>query len=649
MTSGARSTVESARSTPTATTGEARPRPRDARFVVGIAVGLIVLQTVLRAWTCLRGWFYIDDFAFTGRAMEYHLLDPAYLLHTYNSHVMPGAWVWVWVTTRLFPMEWAPVAIAMLVLQLALAVLVLRLLVDMFGPRPLILPPLAIALLSPITLPASVWWAAALNQLPQQLALAGGLLALVRYLRTGSRRAALAGPVILVGGLLFSEKSLFLVPLIVALVLVYTCSGGLLVRVRESCKRDRLLWTGYAVVALLYLVGYVGLVPSPIRTTAMAGHDLLELLMVSIFHATVPGVVGGPLTWQAVGFAGALAFPSALVVGAAVLLVGAVVAATVALQRGAARAWVILAGYLLVNLVLLSRSRATVIGPVIGTEYRYQTDVALVAAVMLGLATMSVLARFPHAAFDPLRPRPEVHARLEASVLTPLADAHALPVNGLMGPIASVGTAIVVVGSVASTLAYDSFWVNNPAKPWYSSVRTELEGLPTGTRLTDSFVPQYVAWGFVYPYNESFHVLSPILAERQTLTPGAIAERVVAPDDGGHLRLVVPTGATAGHGPAKGCGYRVGTKPVTIQLDADAAQPLTLVRVGFATTAATRLVVTAGGRSSSLPVTAGLRTAYVAVDGPVETLTLRSTASGAAVCTDDVTAGSPVLIPGSTP
>ena len=148
------------------TTPDVRRRDRTLSpgSVQVVALGLIATQAVLRGWTCVRGFFYLDDFSFTGRAMEYPLWSSEYLLYPYNSHVMPGSYAWVWLSTHLFPLSWVPVALAMVALQALVSLVAYRLLVDLFGRRGWILVPLAVVTLSPVSLPASLWWAAALNR-----------------------------------------------------------------------------------------------------------------------------------------------------------------------------------------------------------------------------------------------------------------------------------------------------------------------------------------------------------------------------------------------------------------------------------------------------------------------------------------------------
>ncbi len=149
---------------------------RRAQPVAIVAALLLVAQTAIRAWLGYRGYFFLDDFAFTSRAAKYSLTDlHDYLLQSYNSHLMPGAFAQIWILTKMWPLNFTAVMTVSVVLQVLLGALFYCLLRELFGTRPAILVPFAVFLFTPITLPAFEWWAAALNQLPQQLAMVAAL------------------------------------------------------------------------------------------------------------------------------------------------------------------------------------------------------------------------------------------------------------------------------------------------------------------------------------------------------------------------------------------------------------------------------------------------------------------------------------------
>lgn len=623
------------------------------RSVPGAALALILAATIARGVTLLRGFFYIDDFAFTGRAMEFPLLNWSYLSEPYNSHLMPGAYAWVWLTTHVFPLSWPAVAFTILALQAALSGMVYLLLTELFGRRSWIIVPLAVVVLSPISLPAGLWWAAAVNQLPQQLAMATALFFLVRYFRTGRRWFAVAGPLAVALGLLFSEKSVLAVPLVAAVAVVYFTAGSLLRRVSTTLTQHWLLWVAYAVVSLPYLAYYLLAVPSPLRETPV-GHDVADLVIESIFRGTVPGVVGGPWSWAPVGFAGALADPSGFMVILSVLVVGVVIGLTTAWWRGAAAAWLILLGYAVVNLALLAASRATVIGPVIGAEYRYQTDLALVAGLALGLASMPVAGSFAAADVQRLSPRWTARAWLTETVIDPMSEVgfgSPRRVDPRRREMVATVVVLLTLGTSAgvSWARYDPLWVANPARSWVNTVRDELPAMPAGTVLAQTVVPEDVAWGFIYPYNSSHRVLAPILEESQMLRPGHATAEIAVPDESGHLRRAAVAGVRAVPGPEPECGWRLGGDEVTIPLVAVAPDADPVIRIGFIATDTAKLTVRINGRDTAVPVGAGLGARYLVVDGPVREVTVLGGDEGPGVCSDDITVGAAVPLAGTTP
>ena len=598
----------------------------------------------------MRGYFYLDDLAFTGRSADYPLWSLRYLTTPYNSHLMPGSFAWVWLTTRAFPLQWAPVAVVLIALQVLLSVLVYRLLVELFGRRPAILPPLAVALLSPVSLPAFVWWAAALNQLPQQIATVGALLLHVRYLRTGRRALALAGPLVLAGGLLFSEKTLFVVPLVLAITLVFFVDGSVWARVRRTVRRDLVVWAAYCVVSLPYLVYYVLSVPSPIRPAA-AGHDIADLTTQSVFRATVPGLLGGPWHWTRIGSAGALADPDAFLVVVSFLVAGAVVTGSIVLWHRASHAWLILLGYVVLDLTLLARSRATLVGPVVGTEYRYQTDVAVVAALCVGLATTPLTGVLGRGDVQRLQPRVAAREWLTIHVLVPLREAGAAPrtTHHLARGAAVATTVLLVASALWSTAAYDPLWVHNPAHSYLTAARTAVASLPAGAVVADVAVPNDVAWPLLYPYNRTYRLFGPFLPASRRLAVGATTTDLVVPDDAGTPRVATILGPHALPGPTPGCGWLLGQDPVHIPLNTTATDTVAVVRIGYQARAATLLTLRLDGHPVQVPFAAGTGIVFLAAAGPFDSIQVDAPGTPAHVCTTDLTAGVPVAVAGTTP
>ncbi|WP_433578056.1 hypothetical protein [Nocardia brasiliensis] len=189
--------------------------------VLLVAGGLIALQLLLRGWVAASGYFYWDDLILVGRAGRYPLLSSELLLHNHDGHFMPLAFVVAWVVTQAAPLVWAGPVLVLVLGQLAVSVAVLRMVRLLLGLRWALLVPLVFFLFSPVTLPAFAWWSAALNTLPLQFALAWVIGDALLLLRTGRRRYAVSGIVVLAVALLFFEKSV-IVPFVAFAVAALT-------------------------------------------------------------------------------------------------------------------------------------------------------------------------------------------------------------------------------------------------------------------------------------------------------------------------------------------------------------------------------------------------------------------------------------------
>ena len=168
---------------------------------------MIAAQLGFRGWLLSHAWFQQDDFIFWQRALSSDL-DLEYLFTGHVGHFMPAGFLLGWFNNQIDPVLFALPASEMLAMQAMAGIACLMLLVHMFGPRWGILPPLAIFLFSPISLPAATWWAAGINQLPLLIVFFAGLHTHVSYLRTRRMRYAWWTMAWTAIGLLFTEKTL---------------------------------------------------------------------------------------------------------------------------------------------------------------------------------------------------------------------------------------------------------------------------------------------------------------------------------------------------------------------------------------------------------------------------------------------------------
>ena len=355
-----------------------------------VAVGLVLIAVWLgyRAWGLAGSWFYFDDLAFMSRAMN-QPFDAGYLFESYGGHLMPGGFVAAWLLTRWAVYDWTPWVISLLLLQAVAAVGMLRLLRSLFGPRPLVLVLLAGYLAYVFTLPAGLWWAAGINQWPLQIALVFGLHSHVAYLRTSRTRHLVATLCWTVGGLLFYEKTLLLFGVYGIVALCWFTQGDTTGRLRDLWARYRPAVVAHAVVAAAYLAIYVeyGLNFSPGDSSNQPWTPIAWNLVAV---ALLPGLVGGPLTWQPLTV-GSFADPTQFTQLVSWLLVAAVVYYAYRTRTISRRAWAPLCFTLLANVALLASARANIVGPDIAREYRYQTESGALFVLCLGLAFLPLV------------------------------------------------------------------------------------------------------------------------------------------------------------------------------------------------------------------------------------------------------------------
>lgn len=597
-------------------------------FALGVAA-LTAAQLVLRAWVGYRGWFSLDDYVFYTKAAESPLFDHDLLLEAYNSHLMPGAMVWVWLTTKAAPLNFGVVMTTSLVLQLAVDVAVFFALRRLFGARKAILLPYALFLFTTISLPATLWWAAALNQLPQQLFTALAVIAHLGYLRNRRKLSLLLSVLSLIAGLAFSEKTLFAIPLLFALTWLFCTPGSLVNALFVALRRHWLAWAAYVVVLVPYLIYYVTQVTSPTNTGATS-RQAVDLLDYMLRRGILPGLIGGPWKWEPTGWVDAYAAPPGILQLVAAVVVGGIVIGTSRRRVNAYRAWLLAGLYLLMLYVTVLVTRVPVTSIAIGGEYRYFTDFAFVAALALGLATV--------------RTRPEFVAPSNKPVLgaiRPLTtggtvlDAEAVPV-------AAATAVVLVAGSAAySASTFGDRWAANPGKPYFANVRSAMPELGPDDVVYDGIVPSEVVWRLLWPANVPSRLLQPVGLRAKPMTEGVGTRRLLEFSQQGELQDARVSGPVSRPGQASACGYRIADDPVRIPLTGNAFYWNWIVQFDLSTPNATTLTVKAGRTTAEVPVVAGQRTLYVGVVGEVDEVTV-SRASGAGdVCVHSLTVGLP--------
>ncbi|MBG0828140.1 hypothetical protein HS041_10210 [Planomonospora sp. ID67723] len=429
---------------------------------------LIGVSLVLRALILKDSYFVEDDLLFVGNAYENGLtLD--FVTRVHKGHFMPGALALTWVLSRIAPYDWLLVATVTFLAQALLSVLALRLLRLLFGTRPAILPPLAVLLFSPLTVPPFGWWASALNAVPLQLAMVLALTAQVRFARGEGRRYGWQAMAWTVLGMAFSTKGIFVVFLVFAVTTAFPGerdAGWIRSMLREA-GRNRRLWGAYVALAAGYTALYLARRDTaPGEGAAVPKPEVAADLVGIMLGRTFPtGAVGGPITWGPVTPVGGLSGPSDVMVVTAWLALAVLVAATVAYRRRASRAWLILGGYLLFAdaiPTIIARGSFTAL---IGAETRYVADAVVVFAVVLGLALL------------PVRGEAEVYRR-------------PLPAGSALVLVSGLAAGAYLAASLVSIEAYRATLSGERVRSYLETVAAELDRAPDDVVIYPTPVPE---------------------------------------------------------------------------------------------------------------------------------------------------------------
>lgn len=594
-----------------------------AASVRGAAVLLVAAALALRTWATFSGYFYWDDYLLAGRSARIGL-SPELLLYDHDGHFMPGAMVVNWLVTSLAPMSFGLPAAVMVLGQALAAFLFLRLLLEIFGERRLVLVPLGVYVLGPMTLASSVWFSAASNLLPMQIA--GSLLglAVVRNARRPSRRHVVQAVAAYALGLLFFEKSLLL--LLVAAGLAYLVAdpsvpGAL----RRAYRQQRRLAPALVGLTLAYLVAYTARM-SPRTRLPEDPSVVWETVRRGVADTVAPMLLGGPLTWTPAGWGSAIASPPTWLVWMSLATMAVLIAVTSVRRRAARDAWVMAGGYLCLDLAAFVVTRsAGPAGALVVQSTRYTADAAPVICLALGWALMAPLGSAPGRA--------------------PLPDSWPAAHRTAARVVMASAAAAVLAAALVSTVRFTDIWRDNASRPYVTAAETSLHRADPSVPLLDQPVPPFVLYGLASPYHLASWVFAP-LADRPPI--GSSTSRLLLLDDRGRLVPGVVQGRTARNGPDGGCGWRLSSaEPTVIPLDGPLYEWDWTLRVGYlASRPATGTVRVGFGRTYEVPYRPGLNELFVNANGGGQDVSLRLDDPAGEVCVGDVTVGLAHAAPG---
>lgn len=581
------------------------------------AILLIVAALLFRAWALKGSWFYFDDLAFMSAGMN-DKLDWDFVSRNYAGHLMPAGWLVIKALATLAPYEWPTWAALLLLMQAIASFGMFRLLRSMFGDTRAVLALLAGYCFYIFTVPAGVWFAAGINQLPLQIALVFGVHAHLSYLRTHSKWSLAAAIAWSAFGLAFYEKSALLFGLYALIALCWFSSGLLAERVKHLWERYRLGIIAYGCLAVPYVVIYLkygldfGSRDAPGSLISAVAYRLVGVALST-------GAIGGPFEWRPIS-ANALAAPSDLITLGSWVAVGSLIYYAARTRTASRRAWWLIGFTSTANVYLLATARANLVGADIGLEYRYQTEAAAVLVLSVGLALL------------PLRGADEVNAVRE-DVPRPFENSSAV----------RVVTILVVIGCVISTLAYVRNWQDrNGTKAYYDNARkdilaSKLDRVP----LVDLPVPQNMLWAFGYPENTYSHIFRNL--ERHVVFPDHAVDQIFMLSGSGRLvPLGFPPQRTMIHGQGQGCGYILHRKrPTTIPLDGPVVGGGWWIAMAYASPHDFGVQIELGDSTREMKLPAGMHTAYFKADGSYGSVVLRNEPEGESACITALVLGNP--------
>jgi len=577
---------------------------------LALGTALLVPTAALRAWMLYPSWFYADDLRLLAEASS-SPFTLGHLLAPYDSQFMPGGRALAWFVAHagVVPADWGLAATITLGLWLLSGFACLWMLLELFGPRWGVLGLLGLHATTALTAPATMWWAASLNQLPLLVVWYAAVAAWTRHLRSGSRRWLGATLTLLALGTLFYVKTVLVLPVLVVLLLGWFVPGGPVQKVRHTLQDH---WPALAILGTAtigFALFYRSHVPQPFtrRPTSDLAVRLAGELLGRDF---APLALGGPWRWAPDNPPVSVVDPPVWLLAGAGLVVAATVGLLVVRRR--------LGGLLVVFLglagayALLLTTRAPYLGPVVGREPRYLTETVCALVLGMGLATMSVRGGTHHTGKqDRLRAGPAVPALL---------------------------TTLVCISGAVSSMLYAQVWhTSNPIDAYLN--RFALDSTRTGkVTVADVELPPDMSL-YVHPYN-TLAVLAPLVTDSTTFPD--VTDRLAVPDGQGGIHVaVIDPSAHGVPGGTPGCGWQVGDRGRTIPLDAPLADFDWWVRVPYLASRSSPIRIAVAGTAHRSTIGPGLGSVFVHHKGTLDAVRIDGLEESTQMCVGRIEVGVP--------
>jgi hypothetical protein len=589
-------------------------------FLLVLAITLGIRFSIIK-----DAFFYIDDYAFTTKAVED--FGWGYLTTINAGHFAPFTAGVMWLLAHVAPWNWGATAVLLILGELVVAVLVWRLLTELFGRRLLVLVPFGLYCLSPLTVHAYTWLAAALSALPLTAALAGALRHHARYLRLGNRRDVAYATLWVLLGMASFEKIVIYFPFVVVMTLAL--SPGTFIRPRpllDLFKRTWLIWVSYLATAFAFVIVYLTRSGprdgTPLMVLPSPG-EFWDFANISLLRTFVPGVFGGPWAWTPTTLASS---PRAFEWICWVLAL-CVITGTLMVRHRIGRVWASLGVYLLCSFFVVALGRLQ-FGQWSGLVTRYLSDAVLPLSVVVGMCLM------------PLRGEANTWLPLARSLSARLSR----PVRVGVGSAAAL---VVVALAIHSLSGFATVGTANPFKAFVLTAQESLTALPANAQVYDTPLPRNVVGPLFGRYNLTSRFMAPVAtAERRhemyTLTrytnPYFLAE------DGRFVPMTVagmkspapppaPPGQCAGWTPQAGV--------IAVPLTGSAYDWTWTVRVGYLAAGDTQATIVLGRDRERVQLHTGLGEIFLPMIGGGDEVRVEDMNADANVCVGDVQVGKP--------
>jgi hypothetical protein len=577
-----------------------------------VALGLLVVQGIARGAIVAHGYFSQDDFLML--SLGHAPLSWGMLFQDYSGQLFPGGFLVASAQAHAAPLDWTVGVVVILLMQAASGVMMWLAIRRFLGSRWIAIPLYAVFLFSPLTLWATQWWAVSLQILPLAFFLALAVWSFLVHLQDGARAGGVACVLATAAALLFQERGLLVVIVLLWIAVACTAPARWWRRIATALRADRWIWVSYVVLVIGYLVLHSRLVPvttSPVdtpRDAAQLGGNLLgRNLLVGIF--------GGSWTRRISGDSQVV--PSWWAVGACLAVLLALVVWTI--RRGgftSACGWALILSYAVADVGLLVWGGRAGGGPADGLVPRYAADA--VPAVVVGLAIVA-LGVAEHGVIRARR-RP---AWLPALLLT----------------------AAYLASAAVSTSFLAPHQFSSEARRYVEAVRAGLRAEPQ-TVLYDGPVPAGVM-SSSFGRDARLSTVLGIAPEAPVFDLPSYRLRM--PDQRGRLRpLELRDTVTSEPSEDVDCGYHATSSgvrvPLTAPISAPTSGPGLVMRVGYYSGQPGFLSVSVGGPDLRVPVRTNLQDVDLVVNGSFDSVDLTFDSDGT-VCVTDVTVGFPAAGP----